>query len=134
MVPYILKALVYDVKQGSCSVGSHVRDAACYVCWSFARAYDPQILASHVNQIARFVLYYLLEREISEFKDYFLVCSGLLITTVFDREINCRRAASVSKVKFHRQSVISKFTFIYRRLHFRSMLAVRGLSLTVSIY
>ena len=73
-------------------------------------------------------------RERFQFKDYFLVCSGLLITTVFDREINCRRAASVSKVKFHRQSVISKFTFTYCRLHFRSMLVVRGLSLTVLIY
>ncbi|KAI1884351.1 hypothetical protein AGOR_G00225520 [Albula goreensis] len=74
VVPVILKALTYDEKRGACSVGSNVRDAACYVCWAFARAYEPTELKPFVNQIA----------------------SALLITTVFDRNVNCRRAASAA--------------------------------------
>lgn len=52
VVPLIIKSLTYDEKRGACSVGSNVRDAACYVCWSFARAYEPQELEPFVNQIA----------------------------------------------------------------------------------
>ncbi|XP_038066750.1 tubulin-specific chaperone D-like [Patiria miniata] len=74
VVPVVLKALAYDEKKGSCSVGAHVRDAACYVCWAFARAYDPEDISPHVNKLA----------------------SALVITTVFDREVNCRRAASAA--------------------------------------
>ncbi|KAJ7989966.1 hypothetical protein DPEC_G00309950 [Dallia pectoralis] len=74
VVPLILKALVYDEKRGACSVGSNVRDAACYVCWAFARAYDPTELKPYVTQIA----------------------CALVITAVFDRNINCRRAASAA--------------------------------------
>uniref|UniRef100_A0A6I8N4P3 Tubulin-specific chaperone D n=1 Tax=Ornithorhynchus anatinus TaxID=9258 RepID=A0A6I8N4P3_ORNAN len=73
VVPVILKALTYDEKRGACSVGSNVRDAACYVCWAFARAYEPEELRPFVHQIA----------------------SALVIAAVFDRDINCRRAASV---------------------------------------
>lgn len=74
MVPLLLQALVYDELKGYMSVGTHIRDAACYVCWAFARAYDPVILKPFVNEIA----------------------AGLLITAVYDREVNCRRAASAA--------------------------------------
>uniref|UniRef100_A0A669D283 Tubulin-specific chaperone D n=1 Tax=Oreochromis niloticus TaxID=8128 RepID=A0A669D283_ORENI len=74
VVPLIIKSLIYEEKRGACSVGSNVRDAACYVCWSFARAYEPKELEPFVTQIA----------------------SGLLITAVFDRNVNCRRAASAA--------------------------------------
>ena len=74
VVPHILTALVYDERKGSFSVGSHIRDAACYVCWSFARAYEPLVLRPHVASIA----------------------NGLLIVACFDREVNCRRAASAA--------------------------------------
>lgn len=74
MVPLLLQALVYDELQGYMSVGQHIRDAACYMCWAFARAYEPNVLKDFVQKIA----------------------AGLLITTVFDREINCRRAASAA--------------------------------------
>lgn len=53
VVPVILKALTYDEKRGSCSVGSNVRDAACYLSWAFARAYDPSELIPFINQISR---------------------------------------------------------------------------------
>jgi hypothetical protein len=74
VVPIILKALVFDKKLGNYSLGKNVRDAACYVCWAFARAFEPQILLPYVNRIA----------------------GSLLIVTVFDREVNCRRAASAA--------------------------------------
>lgn len=53
VVPVILKALTYEEKRGACSVGSNVRDAACYVCWAFARAYEPQELKPFVAAISR---------------------------------------------------------------------------------
>lgn len=74
MVPLLMQALVYDEMKGYMSVGQHIRDAACYMAWAFARAYNSQDLAPFVDRIA----------------------SALLITTVFDREINCRRAASAA--------------------------------------
>ncbi|XP_030646101.1 tubulin-specific chaperone D [Chanos chanos] len=74
VVPLILKALTYDEKRGACSLGSNVRDAACYVCWAFARAYEPTELKPYVNQIA----------------------SALVITAIFDRNVTCRKAASAS--------------------------------------
>lgn len=64
----------FDLKRGSHSIGIHVRDAACYVCWSFARAYAPEILAPFVNDIAR----------------------NLVVVSVFDREVNVRRASSAA--------------------------------------
>uniref|UniRef100_A0A8D2D2J7 Tubulin-specific chaperone D n=1 Tax=Sciurus vulgaris TaxID=55149 RepID=A0A8D2D2J7_SCIVU len=74
VVAVILKALTYDEKRGACSVGANVRDAACYVCWAFARAYEPQELKPFVTAIAR----------------------ALVIAAVFDRDVNCRRAASAA--------------------------------------
>jgi hypothetical protein len=71
------------------SVGAHVRDAASYVCWAFARAYSPgigslntqslisvivEIMAQHVNKLA----------------------NALVVMGVFDREVNCRRAATAA--------------------------------------
>ena len=53
VVPVVLKALAYDERYGASSVGAHVRDAACYVCWSFARAYQPEELHPYVAHIAR---------------------------------------------------------------------------------
>ena len=35
-------------------LGSHVRDSACYVCWSFARAYDPSQIKPFVQAIAKY--------------------------------------------------------------------------------
>lgn len=74
MVPILQQALIYDEMKGYMSVGQHIRDAACYVAWAFARAYEPEVLEPFVARIA----------------------AGLLVTTVFDREINCRRAASAA--------------------------------------
>lgn len=74
VVPLITSAIAYDVRRGSHSVGAHVRDAACYVFWAFSRAYTPVVMAPHVGEMAR----------------------SMLLAALFDREINCRRAASAA--------------------------------------
>lgn len=74
VIPLLCIALEYDVPKGQISVGSNVRDAACYVCWSFARSYHPNILTPYIQKIS---------------------CK-LLIVCVLDREVNCRRAASAA--------------------------------------
>lgn len=65
VVPVVVQALTYDVPRGYNSVGSLVRDAACYVAWAFARAYDPQVLQPYVKDIA----------------------NALLVAACFDREV-----------------------------------------------
>ena len=51
-----------------------MRDAACYVCWAFARAYSPAVMKPFIKRLA----------------------ASMLITCLYDREINCRRAASAA--------------------------------------
>ena len=74
VIPKVLTALQYDKRRGAHSVGMHVRDAACYVCWAFARAYAPDIMVPYVLDLSR----------------------GMLKTALCDREVNCRRAASAA--------------------------------------
>ncbi|KAJ3414764.1 hypothetical protein HDV05_006103 [Chytridiales sp. JEL 0842] len=74
VVPWISLGLLFDLKRGSHSVGAHVRDASCYVCWSFARAYDPTVLLPHIPYLAR----------------------RLVVSSALDREVNVRRAASAA--------------------------------------
>lgn len=74
VVPVIVKALHYDVRRGPHSVGSHVRDAAAYVCWAFGRAYSHKDMKNVLDQLA----------------------PDLLIVGSFDREVNCRRAAAAA--------------------------------------
>jgi hypothetical protein len=53
VVPVVVRALRFDVRRGTSSVGNNVRDAACYVCWAFARAYAPSDLTDYVAELAR---------------------------------------------------------------------------------
>ena len=73
-MPVLEKALVYDINLGNHSVGTHVRDAACYVVWSFARAYSPEIMKPHITTLS----------------------TKLIVVALFDREVNIRRAASAT--------------------------------------
>ena len=74
VVPIVVQAIGYDVRRGQHSVGAHVRDAACYTCWAFARAYSPEVLRPHVEKLS----------------------VALVLASLFDREVNCRRAASAA--------------------------------------
>ncbi|KAH7577776.1 hypothetical protein JRO89_XS01G0298000 [Xanthoceras sorbifolium] len=74
VVPVVVKALHYDIRRGSHSVGSHVRDAAAYVCWAFGRAYYHTDMRNILEQLA----------------------PHLLSVGCYDREVNCRRAAAAA--------------------------------------
>ncbi|CAG9461750.1 unnamed protein product [Pedinophyceae sp. YPF-701] len=74
VAPLVCAALAYDVRRGACSVGAHVRDAAAYVCWAFARAYSERELRPLVEAVA----------------------PAMLSTACYDREVMCRRAAAAA--------------------------------------
>ena len=79
VVPYVQLALQYDqprttAARQSSSIGAHVRDAACYTVWAWARAYAPDTLRPHVQSLA----------------------TTVLLVALLDREVNCRRAASAA--------------------------------------
>ena len=74
VIPIVVQAIGYDVRRGQHSVGAHVRDAACYTCWAFARAYSPEVLSPYVKELS----------------------VALVLASLFDREVNCRRAASAA--------------------------------------
>ncbi|RVX01063.1 Tubulin-folding cofactor D [Vitis vinifera] len=54
VVPVV--ALHYDIRRGPHSVGSHVRDAAAYVCWAFGRAYYHTDMKEILGQLAPHLL------------------------------------------------------------------------------
>ncbi|VDM98063.1 unnamed protein product [Thelazia callipaeda] len=70
----VKNALVFEEPQGHHALGANVRDAACFICWSLARAFRPLDLKIYIEQIA----------------------SSLVCAALFDREINVRRAASAA--------------------------------------
>lgn len=72
--PWIFSALHFDQRRGTRIIGSNVRDAAAYVVWSFARAYEPSDLALFAPDLAR----------------------HLILVSLFDRELHIRRAASAA--------------------------------------
>ncbi|KAM3740428.1 hypothetical protein ACB098_08G098000 [Castanea mollissima] len=74
VVPVVVKALHYDIRRGPHSVGSHVRDAAAYVCWAFGCAYYHEDMKTILEQLA----------------------PHLLTVACYDREVNCRRAAAAA--------------------------------------
>ena len=74
MAPFKITNVNFYFDKGTFSVGANVRDAACYVCWSLSRAYESHVIEPFVQQLA----------------------PTLICVTCFDREVNCRRAASAS--------------------------------------
>ncbi|KAJ1516190.1 hypothetical protein HMI55_002803, partial [Coelomomyces lativittatus] len=66
--------LTFELRKGHSSIGSNVRDGACFVCWSIARGYAPEIVKPFVHRLAPL----------------------LVSVAVFDREVNVRRAASAA--------------------------------------
>lgn len=68
------RAAAFDVRRGAHSVGEHVRDAACYVVWALARAYDAADVREYAQRITR----------------------AMIRVALFDRELHCRRAAAAA--------------------------------------
>lgn len=73
LLPYLRQGLRFEQKQLTYAVGSNVRDAACYVCWSLFRTYKDT-----EKQFIRPI-----------FQD-------LVSLSCLDREVNIRRAASAA--------------------------------------
>ncbi|TXT16051.1 hypothetical protein VHUM_00554 [Vanrija humicola] len=74
VTPWVVKALTFDLRRASHSIGANVRDAASYVLWSLSRASPPDQLAAAAEKIA----------------------TSLVCVAVFDREVGVRRAASAA--------------------------------------
>ena len=72
VIPYLIQAVQYDRRRGSINVWAHVRDAACYTYWAFARAFDPKIMQPFLLDMTR----------------------AIILTSWFDHEANCRSPAS----------------------------------------
>jgi hypothetical protein len=74
LTEWISKALYFDLRKGSHSIGSNVRDAAAYALWSLARTQNVASLQPYANKLAH----------------------QLVTVVLFDREIHIRRAASAA--------------------------------------
>ncbi|CEL62489.1 Tubulin-specific chaperone D OS=Bos taurus GN=TBCD PE=1 SV=1 [Rhizoctonia solani AG-1 IB] len=70
----IIQALSFDVRKGAHSVGSSVRDSASYVLWALVRAQSVEILSPYLLEVA----------------------VNSINTSLFDREVHVRRAASAA--------------------------------------
>ncbi|KAL7074229.1 hypothetical protein ACQ4LE_006412 [Meloidogyne hapla] len=68
------RSLVFESNQLGFMLAVNIRDASCYICWAFARAYEAKLLQQHLKPLA----------------------GTLLSVALFDREVNVRRAASAS--------------------------------------
>ncbi|KAI0566825.1 tubulin folding cofactor D TBCD [Gracilaria domingensis] len=67
-------AASFDMRRGANSVGSYVRDAACYAVWAIARAYESEHVAPFADVISE----------------------SMIPVALLDREVNCRRAAAAA--------------------------------------
>ena len=72
--PVLGRALFFEQPAGRYSVGGQVRDAACFLAWSFARTFEPGEMRRVVEALA----------------------ARLVCVALFDRELHCRRAASAA--------------------------------------
>lgn len=70
----LTQALAYDIRKGAHSIGSNVRDATAYVLWSMARAQSPESFQPFATDLAQ----------------------RLVATSLFDREVQIRRAFSAA--------------------------------------
>ncbi|KAJ3775517.1 TBCD protein [Lentinula raphanica] len=78
LVGWLSKALYFDLRKGAHSVGSNVRDASAYVLWALARSQEPSSLAPLAGDLAR----------------------HLVTVSLYDREVQIRRAASAGFQEF----------------------------------
>ena len=72
VIPVLKQAMLFEEFQGNYSSGSLVRDAACFICWTLAKAFDGQVMREYVQELA----------------------NSVLICALFDKNSNCRKAAA----------------------------------------
>lgn len=73
-MPWLFEALFFDIRKGSHSIGSKVRDAAAYVAWALAKHVSPANLQPYATSLAK----------------------KLVTVALCDREVHIRRAASAA--------------------------------------
>ncbi|WWD08947.1 hypothetical protein V865_007062 [Kwoniella europaea PYCC6329] len=73
-VKWVVKALTFDLRRASHSIGANVRDAASYLLWSLSRACPPDMIKAYAEDMA----------------------TSLICVALFDREVGVRRAASAA--------------------------------------
>lgn len=103
MESLVWQALHYDIRRGPHSIGSHVRDAAAYVCWAFGRAYCHADMKSILQQLAPHLLTVACyDREVPKTQGSFLAQSRCFFlrlkwcNIVITFQVNCRRAAAAA--------------------------------------
>lgn len=74
VVNRVSKALFFDVRKGASSIGSNVRDSACYFFWSLARMQEVDTIKPFSTSIAQ----------------------SLITLALFDKEVHIRLAASAA--------------------------------------
>lgn len=83
------------MRKSTYCAGANVRDAACYVCWAFARAYAPDILVPFSKHLVGLQEFFSPDfQEISPVGP--AQAEGLITSALFDREMNVRRAAAAA--------------------------------------
>lgn len=73
-IPWIIRGLTFEQRKGTYALGTNVRDSACYVLWSVARAYESKVVESFSSKLA----------------------DALVVVSLTDREVSIRRAASAA--------------------------------------
>lgn len=82
-----------------CSVGAHVRDAAAYVCWAFARAYTA---ADMLESIA-------------------VLAPALLVTACYDREVSWGVVSAIRRTSVLPLAAAATSTIRHLHMHCANM-------------
>ena len=101
----ISQALYFDLRKGAHSIGSNVRDAACYALWALARSQNHSALIPHANNLAQ----------------------RLATVALYDREIHIRRAASAAFQEHVGRTVSRNLIFPASGSHFLQNLFPHGI-------
>ncbi|KAF0990520.1 hypothetical protein HZS_612, partial [Henneguya salminicola] len=108
LLPFIIQSLTYEEHSSNIVAGASIRDAACYVLWSFARAFPPSALHTYIPNI---VLY----KNGVNFRN-------LVLIALYDSQLICRRAASASLQEIiGRQGIFEGGTELTILLNFQSV-------------
>ena len=53
LINIIKVAIKFDILKGHNSIGSNVRDAGCYMCWSLGHSYDPLVMSNYIHELGK---------------------------------------------------------------------------------
>uniref|UniRef100_A0A1I7XPP2 Tubulin-specific chaperone D n=1 Tax=Heterorhabditis bacteriophora TaxID=37862 RepID=A0A1I7XPP2_HETBA len=95
--PIIREALFYEEPMGRHALGSNVRDAACYVLWAFARAYEPNELKEYINSVATSLVIIFFYIFIFNLKNYFSFSADYFAV---GNRLHCYTKVCVDVVKY----------------------------------